>query len=469
MNADLTPLSESEKNAPFPDVNSIELLFPGTPTDHESLSVTTPDHLLSEHILGSIPLWEAKVRPTKTGRTSYEKQIYRDVWRNGRLCKVSLIVYGSGNLGLPNSIDLEFFRGFERWTKAAMTRGEPFDQLVKISGRELLEASGKGLGGASYQEMDRFFLRMAGTMIGAGRDWRQEEVGSSVPGSLEKRARANKGIVFHIFQTVVLPGQVNADGYVADKYEVELATWYWMSLRSGNCIVIDHELFRDLHGSITKLLHQLLHNLFYLGRGTAAQKYSELVRNWQIKRHSALSLVKQQLDEAQKELLKKQFIARWEYVPIRTSEGKDFEIIWEAGPAWWATDKKTREFREEIMDTSHRELQQIGRELDPFLLIDQAELNSGSKDEERDAANVRLLSIVLELSGRRKDPKVWESWWKRAIASVPHPMIWRRIGEVKERRLSGQSINVGSYLLSLVRRDAVRLELPWALMGKKEK
>ena len=121
------------------------------------------------------------------------------------------------------------------------------------------------------------------------------------------------------------------------------------------------------------------------------------------------------------------------------------------------------------MDTSHRELQQIGRELDPFLLIDQAELNSGSKDEERDAANVRLLSIVLELSGRRKDPKVWESWWKRAIASVPHPMIWRRIGEVKERRLSGQSINVGSYLLSLVRRDAVRLELPWALMGKKEK
>ena len=60
MNADLTPLSESEKNAPFPDGNSIELLFPGTPTDQESLSVTTPDHLLSEHILGSIPLWEAK-------------------------------------------------------------------------------------------------------------------------------------------------------------------------------------------------------------------------------------------------------------------------------------------------------------------------------------------------------------------------------------------------------------------------
>ncbi|MEO8341365.1 MAG: hypothetical protein ABI604_16945 [Nitrospirota bacterium] len=121
------------------------------------------------------------------------------------------------------------------------------------------------------------------------------------------------------------------------------------------------------------------------------------------------------------------------------------------------------------METSHRELQQIGREVDPFLLIDQADLNSGGKDEERGAANARMLSIILELSGRRKEPKVWESWWKRAITSVPHPMIWRRIGEVKERRLSGQSINVGSYLLSLVRRDAVRLELSWAFMGKKEK
>lgn len=272
MDVDLTPLSEPDEETLSPVGISAELVFPGTLTDPGSLSVTTPDHLLSEHILGSIPLWEAKGRPTGAKRASYQKQIYRDVWRNGRLCKVSLVVYGSGDLGLPNSIDLEFFRGFERWTKAAMSSGEPFNQLVKISGRELLEASGKGLGGASYQEMDRFFLRMAGTMIGAGRDWRQE--GES--GGTEKRPRSNKGIVFHIFQTVVLPGQVNADGFVADKYEVELATWYWMSLRSGNCIVIDHELFRDLHGSITKLLHQLLHNLFYLG----VERLHKSIPNW---------------------------------------------------------------------------------------------------------------------------------------------------------------------------------------------
>lgn len=111
MDVDLTPLSEPDEETLSPVGISAELVFPGTLTDPGSLSVTTPDHLLSEHILGSIPLWEAKGRPTGAKRASYQKQIYRDVWRNGRLCKVSLVVYGSGDLGLPNSIDLEFFRG----------------------------------------------------------------------------------------------------------------------------------------------------------------------------------------------------------------------------------------------------------------------------------------------------------------------------------------------------------------------
>ena len=90
MDVDLTPLSEPDEETLSPVGISAELVFPGTLTDPGSLSVTTPDHLLSEHILGSIPLWEAKGRPTGAKRASYQKQIYRDVWRNGRLCKVSL-------------------------------------------------------------------------------------------------------------------------------------------------------------------------------------------------------------------------------------------------------------------------------------------------------------------------------------------------------------------------------------------
>jgi hypothetical protein len=56
---------------------------------------------------------------------------------------------------------------------------------------------------------------------------------------------------------------------------------------------------------------------------------------------------------------------------------------------------------------------------------------------------------------------VWEKWWKRAIVSMPHPMIWRRIGEVRERNARGERLNMGSYLAKLVSIDATRLNLPW--------
>ena len=68
MDVDLTPLSEPDEETLSPVGISAELVFPGTLTDPGSLSVTTPDHLLSEHILGSIPLWEAKGRPTGAER-----------------------------------------------------------------------------------------------------------------------------------------------------------------------------------------------------------------------------------------------------------------------------------------------------------------------------------------------------------------------------------------------------------------
>ena len=69
---------------------------------------------------------------------------------------------------------------------------------------------------------------------------------------------------------------------------------------------------------------------------------------------------------------------------------------------------------------------------------------------------------MMELSGRQKDPQVWEKWWKRAIASVPHPCVWRRIGEVRERKARGEKINMGSDLSTLVKIDVQKLGAPWA-------
>ena len=43
-----------------------------------------------------------------------------------------------------------------------------------------------------------------------------------------------------------------------------------------------------------------------------------------------------------------------------------------------------------------------------------------------------------------------------------HPFVWRRIGEVRERKARGEKINMGSDLSTLVKIDVQKLGAPWA-------
>jgi hypothetical protein len=448
-NADLVTFSEGSHSQIVPDSQKKEFLL------------TAPVLLLAEHILGSIPLWEVKSKNRHEGLR--EKEVVREVYYQGELRKIPLVIYASGNLGLPNSVDLELFRGFERWALGQLERKNRLDLIVRISGAEILQAAGKEPSGAAYAEVDRFFLRMAGTMISAGRT--KTEVGEGARGSgpaHRKKSRSNKGIVFKIFGTVVLPGQPNKKGELVDKYEVELAPWYRDSLLMGNCFVIDHSLFAGMKGSLSKLLHQLLHNLFYLGKGHAEQRYSDLVRYWQIKRYMAKSKVMEQFAEAHQELVKRGFLEHWQIVPVGVQKKKDFLFIWDAGSAWWKTEAHLPELQAKykLGETHHIESNPV---IDPFLTAlpePRTEAATTSVTDSNSAA--RLLDEIIGLSGRRKDPDVWENWWKRAITAVPHVRIWLRIGEVKERKARGERINMGSYLAKLIKVEAKGLGLPWA-------
>lgn len=430
-------------------------------TPQKEFLLTAPVLLLSEHILGSIPLWEVKSKNRKEGLR--EKEVVREVYYRGELRKIPLVIYASGDLGLPNSVDLELFRGFERWALRQLERKKTLEPIIKISGAEILHAAGKEPSGAAYAEVDRFFLRMAGTMISAGRTKTEVTEEEKVRGSLtRKRLRSNKGIVFKIFGTVVLPGQPNKKGELVDKYEVELASWYRDSLLMGNCFVIDHSLFSGMKGSLSKLLHQLLHNLFYLGKGHAEQRYSDLVRYWQIKQYLAKSKVIEQFAEAHRELVKRGFLEHWQIVPVGQRDQKDFLFVWDAGAAWWKTEAQlpALQTKYELGEAHHIDADPV---IDPFLsALPEPSTRAATTSMTDSNSAARLLDEIMGLSGRRKDPEVWEKWWKRAIAAVPHPRIWLRIGEVKERKARGERINMGSYLAKLIKIEAKGLGLAWA-------
>ena len=99
---------------------------------------------------------------------------------------------------------------------------------------------------------------------------------------------------------------------------------------------------------------------------------------------------------------------------------------------------------------------------DPMVLIADSQIENRST-EETAASAAKLLDLILEFSGRRKAPHIWVKTWQRAINSVPHVMIWCRFHEVKERVARGEQLNPGSYIYDLVKRDAAKMNVLWAI------
>lgn len=396
--------------------------------------------LMSEGVMGSLQIWEAK-RKHKLGKTILTKKcVTRELRLDGQVSKWSITVYSSHDFGLPSVLDLEFFRGFESISTRQLKNGS--EGIITFTGFELLRVIGKQPSGQVYKEMNRFFRKMVSITFGA-----------------TDESKKKGETLFHIFERVYLPGEVGPDGTVTGHYHVALPHWYWRNLTNGHCLVINYPLFQTLSGSISKLMHQLLHHLFHLGKGKARQRYSEVVKNWGLKRHLNISKIRDQLDKSHLELKDKGLLSGWRYIPIRTVSGlREFDIEWEAGEAWYEADRKLIEYQKEV--GGGRRLSVI----DPVLIEGghrQSELPLTK--EEKDVANEGVLEDILETVGKRSDV-AFVNWWKRAIREMNHATIYRRLSELRERLAHGEKIrNRGGYLINLVKADACRVGLPWAL------
>ena len=374
---------------------------------------------------------------------------------DGAIRKMTLVAYAAGDLGFPTAVDFELFLGLEHLLLDRIKQHHYLDPVIRFQGHEVLDRAGKDTGGREYQELNRCLMRLKGLTIGLG--------SQKTSATGEVHARSRRPTFLNMLRKVTLPGSVTKEGMVADAYEIQLEDWYWESLLAGNCFVVDRQLFHDVKGHIAKLLHQLLSHMFYLGNGSAMQSYSELVEGFELARYTAISQVRQQLGPAHEELRAHRFLTSWELVPVKGSKPRDFMLMWEAGPAWREAEQELANQRKWYeLGESEPAPKQITHIDDPVLMIADAELDTRSR-EERAASSARLLQVILDLSGRRRDPHVWVKMWERALNTVPHPMIWRRVHEVKERVARGEKLNAGSYLYDLVKRDAAHLKVPWAI------
>ena len=114
---------------------------------------------------------------------THEKEISRDVLING------------GNIGLLNTLDLEFIRASEQLATEHIQTIGTLRNPFRITGHQLLRAAKKAPNGRAHAEVRCFIRKMAATMICATR---------------QLTATKNKEVLFNIFETVVQEGDRRA-------------------------------------------------------------------------------------------------------------------------------------------------------------------------------------------------------------------------------------------------------------------
>lgn len=388
--------------------------------------ISEPRYLLAERQLSSIPLWEPKKKPGK-GPVIREKDVSFSTSVKGQPVKIHLKIKSAGNDGFPNTTDLDIFRAIEQLaTEVIQTQPTESDSL-SFKGYEILTAAGKSHTGYSYKELRRCLSKLHGVSFELlGRDGKKERL-----------------LRFNLFESVYEEGQKKPDGTVAELIEIKFASWYWKSLRGGNCLVIDHALFQRLRLSLSKLLHQFLHAQFYMHHGAAMEKYEELAKNWGMKEHTRLGKIKEQLDPSHEELRRLGFLESWAYHAFNRAGKKSFQISWKAGSQW-----------HELLEVQKLHLG-VEREQggDHLLFL--------KEPEEDDEGHEALLVQILEVVGA--SDKKYLPFWKQAIRDLPRSVISKQMGDLRERIADGEKIrNKGAYLMKLFRVEAKKRELPWA-------
>ncbi|MDR4483147.1 MAG: hypothetical protein R3B95_07965 [Nitrospirales bacterium] len=54
-------------------------------------------------------------------------------------------------------------------------------------------------------------------------------------------------------------------------------------------------------------------------------------------------------------------------------------------------------------------------------------------------------------------------FWKQVVRDLPRSVVYKALGDIRERLLKGERIkNKGSYLVTLMKLEAKKRDLPWA-------
>jgi hypothetical protein len=298
----------------------------------------TPEYIPAEVFLENMGFFTPSSKRIK-GIYVKEKKVGEKIDPDGTRHTLKVEISANHKLGLPITSDLDYYRAFLKICDEVVDGTGRFHLPIAVPTKKLLRYAGKGESKKAWEEVRRWFDRMTFT---------------GIKGAVFQAKSKSYSLGFSgtVFSQVVVTGEHLKNGQTAETNYVWPAPWFLSNYFYGHLRLIDLEFHKWLRKPIAKSLYPLLETGWYASNGEPyAKSYRALCEEFLLTRHRELSLVKQQLDPAHKELKDGGFLAKREY--RKASDDGDWIITYVPGERFFA-EQKAREERREIAEQIER-------------------------------------------------------------------------------------------------------------------
>ncbi|HEV8711968.1 MAG TPA: hypothetical protein VGX03_03965 [Candidatus Binatia bacterium] len=405
----------------------VPVVSQGNHRGNPGLPLPVPDYIPAEVFLENVGYFTPSSKRIKNIYVK-EKVLGHKIGPDGAKRTIKAKISANHELGLPITSDFDYYRAFLKICDEVADRQGRLYMPIAVPTKKLIRYAGKKENARELKQVREWLARLRHTAIRGGT-------------YNAKRKDYDERIEAGVFSQVIIKGEKMKDGRIADTNYVWLAPWFLANYFHHHLRPVDLSFHIRLRKPIAKALYPLLETGWYASGGTPYSKsYHDLSQEFLLTEHRPLSLVKQQLDPAHRELAREQFLAKWEY--RESADKTDYVITYYPGEKFFE-DQDAREERRQCAERIAR-----GREQSPAHC---PTANGHGSQEEDKARRELLVRDILDVTG---DPQS-KGFYSLVAQRLDPQTVYRALSETKEASRAGEiRTNRARYFTDLIKRYA---------------
>ncbi len=353
--------------------------------------------------------------PCLKSKDGTKTKISRHTLADGTEVTGKVTVYSIPDFGLPNTVDLDYYRAFQNILDSYLAAGKDISGAIEVPTKKLMRLANKQGGKADRERVKVWIQRMRFTGI-QGEVYRQKD-------------KQLLTLMESVFIRTVIKGQTFSDGTIAETNYVWLSPTYREHIEEGYTRPVDLEFHNSLTQPIAKSLYPLLETGWHAtGHETYRKSYAGLCDEFMLTSYSRPSDISRQLGPGFQELKDADYLRAWKY-PSK----KDPSIYFTPGKRYFAY----QEYREQ------RKGQWRGAERAQQRADSSASLSLTMNQQ-------FLLEDVIAFCGESDNPQACAGY-KNAVLDNPESVIRAALSEARLADHTGQiKKNRGAYFFDAV-------------------